>query len=395
MVPKTRALRFEHLERRDNPTNLGGATPFNAFIFDDMTAFTSDVEGRVAVGDHGSFTSYGIGDKLPNSNGTRDDLITGGDLDYTNGQVFNGNIVYGGTGTLESVGIPNGDERVESGVVDFATIRQDLTDKSALWGGETANGTTRFRYRQLMLRGTHPQLNIFTVSALQLSMAKSITVMAPAGSTVLINVTGDHVTMRNMGVHLRGPDCSTTLWNFPDADDLDISGVGLEGSILAPDADLTFNNGQIEGTVIAENFTGNGELHLCPSAINIVIPEYATLSGNVFVDLEPNGAFDNLDDWFDGAEVQLTGSDSLGRVINRWVLSGPNGAFNFGRLWDGTYNVRVVPPDSMNDVLLNGIPGTVNAAPTGTAAINRVNAITLATGDDGIDYLLPLFPNPN
>src|SRR5215207_4403792 len=112
-LPTRRArLSAEPLEARDVPSayDLGDAAAFNALLFADMTAMNSDVEGRVAVGGNGSFSSYGIGDRLLPDR-TRDDLIVGGDLAYTNGQVFNGNVVYGGTGTLKGLGTPNGSVR--------------------------------------------------------------------------------------------------------------------------------------------------------------------------------------------------------------------------------------------------------------------------------------------
>ncbi len=397
VVPSRPTLRLEALEARDVPSayDLGDAAAFNAFFFTDMTAFNSDVHGRVAVGNHGTFTNYGIGQDLPNSDGTRDDLITGNDTDYTNGQVFNGNIVYGGVGNLESVGIPNGDERQEQDVVDFASIRQDLTDKSNLWGGEAPNGTTRARRGTIILRGTNAQLDIFRVTAEQLASAKSIIVQAPAGATILINVPGDDVSLQNAGLHLRGPDCSNILWNFYEADTLKLSGIGLEGSILAPTAALDFNNGQIEGTVIADSMTGNGQFHICTSAIKIVIPEYANLSGQVFIDEDANNLKDGNDSGYSGPEVILTGIDSLGRNIRYVVPAGFDGNFNFGRLWPGTYTVRVVAPQRFTLVLENGIPGTVDGATVGTPALLRVTTIALAEGDKAIDYLLPLVPPPN
>ena len=118
-----------------------------------MTAMNSDAEGRVAVGGHGTFSAYGIGDKLP-PDAARDDLIVGGDLDFTNGQVFGGNIVYGGAGRLAGVGTPHGTVRQQADVLPFAAIQQDLADKSAAWGAEAPNGRTTVRYSNLNLRGT-------------------------------------------------------------------------------------------------------------------------------------------------------------------------------------------------------------------------------------------------
>src|SRR4051794_41833055 len=98
-----------NLEARDVPaTGLGVANDFSAFILHDANLFNSDVEGRVAVGGNATLTAYGLGNHLTNSNGTRDDLVVGGNLDFTNGQVFEGNVVYGGDRALGMVWPPGG-----------------------------------------------------------------------------------------------------------------------------------------------------------------------------------------------------------------------------------------------------------------------------------------------
>jgi choice-of-anchor A domain-containing protein len=396
----TRRLAIETLEAREVPAttyDLGVARDFNAFIFEDMNASTSDVEGRVAVGGDASFYAYGIGDKLPNSHGTRDDLIVGEDLDFTYGQVFGGNIVYGSTADLVGVGIPNGTARQATGVVNFAAAESALTTMSNVLGAEAPNGSNRFSHSNLILRGIHPELNIFTVTADQLAETKSISVFVRRGSTAVINVYGDAVSIQNLGLRLRGVDCSNVLWNFPEADALTISGVGLRGSLLAPTAHLDFNNGQIQGTVITNSMTGNGQFNLCTSDVRVVIPDPATLQGTVFLDANADNqrGDPNVEVGLDGIEVVLTGLDSLWRRVNRSALTQSDGEFNFGPLWPGIYSVRVIPPQKYESSALQGIPGTVEGNPSGLGVTNRVRFIMLGEGQDGIDYLLPLEPSPD
>lgn len=49
------------------------------------------------------------------------------------------------------------------------------------------------------------------------------------------------------------------LYNSYEADQLTIRNMALQGSILAPDADVTFNSGVINGTLIADSLTGSGQ----------------------------------------------------------------------------------------------------------------------------------------
>jgi choice-of-anchor A domain-containing protein len=387
-------FRLDRLPGRDVPsaTDLGAATDFNAFLFDDLMVSNSDIEGRVAVGDHATLQNYGLGTKLPSSAGTRDDLNTGGDLDFTNGQVYFGNIVHGGAGDLKSVGTPNGTVRQQAGVLDFAAIEQDLTAKSAAWGDLAATGTTKFRYGRLMVRGTDPALNVFTVTSGQLVSANSLTITAPAGATVLLNVPGAHPEGHHFGLRLRGPDAGHILWNFPDAESVEFSGVGLKGSMLAPAAAFAFNNGEIHGTVIADSFTGTGELHIARSQIDIEPQVLGSLRGLVFLDLDQNGVLDVTDEVYDGAEVHLTGTNALGQSIDLVRESGPDGRFFYGDLAAGDYRLHVTPPQKYESNPKPGIPGTIAGTAVGTAVLNGIDDIALGAGADGINFLLVLGP---
>ncbi|HEX3148326.1 MAG TPA: choice-of-anchor A family protein [Gemmataceae bacterium] len=389
-------LSIEALEPRDVPSayDLGDASAFNALFFTDMNAFNSDAEGRVAVGGHASIMNYGIGEKLPPNN-TRDDLIAGDQLDFTNGQVFGGNIVYGNVGHLTSIGTPNGSVRQQTNVLPFGDIQTDLTAKSTAWGSEAPNGKTYIRYSTINLCGKHPQLDVFTVTPDQLANAKNIRIVVPFGSTVLINVPGADASIKDLGLNLRGTDPSHILWNFPEANELDVSGVGLKGSVLAPAAHLDFNNGVIAGTVVTQSMAGNGQFNLVSPNLHIEFRRESSLAGQVFIDDNGNDAKDLNEIGFDGADVYLTGKDTLGRNVNLTFLSSGGGFFNFGPIMAGTYTVKVVPPQRFSGSMLNGIPGTVNNFIVGVGDVNQVKAIGLDVGDHGVDYLLPLMPELN
>lgn len=52
------------------------------------------------------------------------------------------------------------------------------------------------------------------------------------------------------------------IWNFPYTNHINMSYVGLRGSILAPDADLYFPTGEMEGMVWVRSFEGQGQVNL-------------------------------------------------------------------------------------------------------------------------------------
>lgn len=247
---------------------LGVAADFNVFVFGPITQSNTDSQGRVAAGGDARLTGYGVGDGLSNSAGQRDDLVVGGSLTYNQGQVFNGNLVTGGAAALTNVGLPNGTAR-QGAVVDFAAAAGQLASLSAMWAALAANGATTDAAGALHLTGTDSSLDVFAVSGTQLAAADDLTISAPAGATVLVNVSGTAGQMQSVGMTVSGTDRQHVLFNFASATTLTLSAISVQGSVLAPGADVTFNNGNLEGTLIARSLTGNGEFHNFPPQVQL------------------------------------------------------------------------------------------------------------------------------
>uniref|UniRef100_UPI00187F93F3 choice-of-anchor A family protein n=1 Tax=Oculatella sp. LEGE 06141 TaxID=1828648 RepID=UPI00187F93F3 len=242
--------------------SFGVASDYNVFVFGDMNQ-RSDAEGRVAVGGNATFTNFGIGDRLSNSTGTDNRLVVGGNLTYNGGQIFGGNAVVGGTTNTPvyfncspNCGVSKGNP------IDFSTVKQELTSLSTHLGGLSATGTTEYKWGGIHLQGNNAELNIFTIDGSQFSNTSYLNLSGIAkGSTVLFNVLGDKVSISNFGLNLNGIDKSNILFNFLDATQLTTSGFSFSGSVLATKAHYNFNNGNLEGTLIANSVSGNGEFH--------------------------------------------------------------------------------------------------------------------------------------
>jgi choice-of-anchor A domain-containing protein/uncharacterized repeat protein (TIGR01451 family) len=255
---------------------LGVAGAFNVFVLGQVTQSYTDSEGRVAAGGDVRLTGYGIGSALPNSAGLRDDLVVGGSLTYNQGQVFNGNIVYGGTAVLQNVGLPNGTAR-QGAPVDFAAAQTQLDALSAAYAELAANGTATDTYGTIFLTGTDPTLDVFSLPASELATANGLNITAPAGATVLVNVPGTTAQMQYFGMTVSGTDRQHVLFNFPDATSLTMAGISVQGSVLAPGADVRFSNGNLEGTLVASTLTGSGEFHSFPIQAQIPVPAQTPL----------------------------------------------------------------------------------------------------------------------
>jgi choice-of-anchor A domain-containing protein len=242
--------------------SLGLASDYNVFVFGDMNQ-RSDAEGRVAVGGNATFTNYGIGDRLQNSNGSDTRLVVGGDLTYNGGQIFGGNAVVGGTvktpvyfNCTPNCGVSKGRP------IDFGAVQQQLTSFSNYLGGLSATGTAEYKWSGIHLQGSNADLNVFTLDGSQFSKTSYLNLNGvSSNSTVLINVLGDVVNISNFGLNMNGVDKSKVLFNFVNATQINTTGFSFLGSVLATHAHYNFNNGNLEGTLVANSVSGSGEFH--------------------------------------------------------------------------------------------------------------------------------------
>ncbi|WP_242072139.1 choice-of-anchor A family protein [Nostoc sp. FACHB-110] len=242
--------------------NLGVAQDYNVFVFGDMNQ-SSDSEGRVAVGGNATFTNFGIADRLSNSNGTDTRLVVGGDLTYNGGQIFGGNAVVGGT-VKTSVNFncsPNCG--VNSGKpINFDAAKQELTYLSESLAGLSSTGTTEYKWNGIYLQGNNSDLNIFTIDGSQFSKSSYLNLSdVGTNSTIVFNILGNSVDISNFGLNLNNVNKSNILFNFVDATQVKTTGFSFLGSVLATKANVQFNNGNVEGTLVAASLSGSGEFH--------------------------------------------------------------------------------------------------------------------------------------
>ncbi len=270
-----------------NAATLGPAADYNVFVLEDFNQQRTDIEGKLAAGGNLTFTGgFSVGSKLsPNSGNV---LVAGEDLFLRNGQINNGNAVYGGTANVSGVGIPGGTLSKRS-PIDFAVVGEELRGLSAVLSSITANGNTNVApWGGITLTGTDPVRNVFNLTASALASATGFNINAPEDATVVVNISGTSGTLSNFGFNITGTDKQKVVYNFFEATSLSASSIGIEGSILAPLADFQFNNGQINGQLIAKSLTGTGESHNVlfngdlPEELDSQIskvPEPATLAG--------------------------------------------------------------------------------------------------------------------
>jgi choice-of-anchor A domain-containing protein len=255
---------------------FGVAGLFNAFIAGDFTVpVAGDTEGRLAVGGTADIQSGysvgmggGFGQPLPVQVGAAQDaFIVGGDL-FDGAWGVNGNIVFGGerigpkrfmsNGNVVRKQNPitfddEGNVPYDGSGLSFAEIMARLIDRSTALAALPAQGVVRNErepgnYGNLVLTGNHPDLNVFEVTAADWnSTSTEILVSAPAGATVLINVTGGPIEITYGSMRLEGVSREQVLIHYTEATSITTTGFSHEGSVLAPYTDAVFHGGAING----------------------------------------------------------------------------------------------------------------------------------------------------
>lgn len=247
----------------------------------------ADVTGRVAAaGKILNISTIGSGlnaDPFKSSatfNGTTYDVVATGGIQSglsininSHGDVFStspvsGNMNFNGGGHLVTG---------PTGPIDFDSLRSSLDAETIFLGAlgttGTVVGTGSNSYGNpsfFVLLGTDPNLNVFKLTTLELQSINQnnspIDIVAPAGSTIIINVDGKNVTLGKGGLYYNGNQTSgdnaadsKILFNAPDAASVYIDGQ-FSASLLAPSAVLT-GGSQMAGTFIAAQIGSTGEVH--------------------------------------------------------------------------------------------------------------------------------------
>jgi len=221
-----------------------------------------DVEGKVAAGGNIAMTDFALGVRVPDGQ-IANTLVAGGNLTLSRGGVW-GDAWYGGSYSADQTVVYPRGSVAQGTPIDFTARFAELRHLSAGLGALAATGTTRREpWGGLFLRGTQPSVNVFDVDASAFTGAALWSIDAPAGSLVVVNIRGASATFTGFGTFFSGGiDQHGVLYNFVDATSLHAHGFGFWGTVLAPQAHVTFHNGSWDGGIYARSMTGNAEGHV-------------------------------------------------------------------------------------------------------------------------------------
>lgn len=244
---------------------LGAAEEYNAFVFEDFASLSSAVEGRLGVGGNLNINNFGIGDKLDPKK-TGDVVVVGGNATFPSGKVYYGNLIAGGSVTGVGAPVVNGMAKgtyvkgeIATLPVEFVAEQEYLKELSANIAKLPSTGTYTFQYGIYTVKGDcSSKVQVFNVNAAELATTNTLyNSCIPAGATVIFNILGDAATLKNMGMQSLTALREKVLFNFPTATSINMTSVGIEGSVLAPYAQFYNPSGSINGRLIAKSWLSN------------------------------------------------------------------------------------------------------------------------------------------
>lgn len=267
---------------------------FNAVIFGNFSS-TSDVEGAAIVGGNmtggatfynnpgpeqsastagsASGAGYGALNVVGNISAGQYNMNNGGSVYYggSNGGRFNMN----GGGTLSAspaLSASNFASQFQSPMVQLSQSLAAMTANSSMPNPATTNGYPN--NVPIVATNVPSGVSVFNISSTDLANLASFNVNLNGDSTVIFNVnvaqscSSPSVCSNPLTLSANFQNASAVagniIWNFYNATSLNFT-TAWGGTILAPGASVT-NSTQLDGTLVANNYGGNGELHDYPYA---------------------------------------------------------------------------------------------------------------------------------
>ncbi len=257
------------------------ATPLSDYgliLLGDLNTNSIHVYNSTFIG--GNFNGGGwseFGSRLDRSS-TETSLEVAGNLTGSGIHVQAGYLAYGGSNNLGNINC-NGNGLGGGACV---TGGADLSGKAADLAGQLHNDTLWFSSLagngDLFVNGSNKHLSysggdsvaVFNLDGTSLfSQNSNWSLDAGSAQTVIINVSGSSITNQG-GVNMNNGfqalanasnvGASNILWNFFEATEINFGSIRVNGSVLAPFANVTMHN-DFEGGLAALSYTGQGQIH--------------------------------------------------------------------------------------------------------------------------------------
>ena len=295
-VPLFIALAF--LCPRADATDQSPFTSFNVYSLGDIgcqsSPYHSDFQGLSGARGSVWFSSMSLNDLgLVASDYA---IFVGGAFDMT-GAVNNGGIeatgsmhlhsisvagdISGGADLVASGGLCEGDLRV-AGTADLQSftvtgniyegyafiptwdhewVSAFFTERSAYYGALDETGSYELQWGEVLF-SADADINVFFIDADVIDAAWGVRITGSDGQSVIINIAGPQGSLSCMSWQLTGTiERSRVLVNFVEAQSLEIVGIEVLGSVLAPCAATSFPSGLVQGGLWVADLQGGGQVN--------------------------------------------------------------------------------------------------------------------------------------
>lgn len=251
-------MTFAALPARAGNIDLGTAGEYSLFILSNLTITGNQEPGRVAVGGNAKLRSYTIGTKVSDSTGNT--LVVGGNVSSNIDPVATGNVVAGGTvnvpGWVDSSHIQEGSSTLP---VDFVYESQYLSNLSNELASLATTGTATSQYGGIYVTGDGTsEVQVINVSGSDLSNANWWASLSsiPDDAWIIFNVSGTDIDLTG-GQWALVDWSDKIIFNLYQAQTLSINSITVQGTILAPYADVSASGATIAATLVAKSVSGS------------------------------------------------------------------------------------------------------------------------------------------
>ena len=239
--------------------DLGVASNYSAFVFGDYTTNGNSVAGALAIGGNATLAGNSIANAQHNDYG----LVVGGNFNKVYGGSVNGNAWIGGNnGITQSYSVSGHVDTAAtaSAPVDFAAARTQLTTLSSELSkvGATGSYAAKDQWNQAskVFTASGSNVEFFSLNASEFASFNNLTFNSiAAGTTLIFNVAGESA---NLGWQWQSLGSQyNVLFNFYEATSVTLNGLSLNASILAVNATINQGSGNLNGTIVANNWNNS------------------------------------------------------------------------------------------------------------------------------------------
>ena len=234
---------------------------FNAIVFGNYNTGDGGTDGRLAVGGNFTLNSSLVGYRAGitgSSPAEEDNFIVNGLLTNTTGKdiAVRGNFYYG---TLQNASpLPvhaagQGTNINQTNRINFTDLKQHYVNLSSDYANLAASAAPDpiISDGNITLTGDNTVKNyVFNVSVSGNAITGVQFANIPVGSGILINILNSNITLSPTAGSMQDIHRPNTLFNFPNAVNILLNSFKVEGGVLAPQANLFVQTGDINGPAV-------------------------------------------------------------------------------------------------------------------------------------------------